>query len=305
MFDCLNWRISFMIRSMEPAAADLDVQAYCRSLALQQIQMLTRLAEIAMQLAEAEGARALSAQARAAEPKADETSVGTARAEAQEAGLGFSRFARSVQHSLSLRARAADSLCARDKALAADREAARKARRDRHRSEVEQVMHCMVSDETKDDDKAEALEKELDRRIRDLYDDEVRVEDRPLGSVMAGLACGLGFAEEWRHWGLGRPRTRTARPAGDVAEIQAERDRRRIAAAAAVERAFPAIDPARIDGIRAGLAVRLREADVIEWLDTEATITVAERLCRSLGIDHFLWLGRYLDLEDPDAPDTG
>ncbi|WP_395677683.1 hypothetical protein, partial [Inquilinus sp.] len=105
-------------------AADLDVQAYCRSLALQQIQMLTRLAEIGMQLAEAEGTRALSAQARAAEPKADATSVATARAEAQEAGLGFSRFSRSVQRSLSLRARAADQLCARDKTRAADREAA-------------------------------------------------------------------------------------------------------------------------------------------------------------------------------------
>ncbi|MBW8724555.1 MAG: hypothetical protein JF625_05290, partial [Inquilinus limosus] len=41
------------------ADPDLDVQAYCRSLALQQIQMLTRLAEIAMQLAEAEGVRAI------------------------------------------------------------------------------------------------------------------------------------------------------------------------------------------------------------------------------------------------------
>jgi hypothetical protein len=33
---------------MEPAPKDLDVQAFCRSLALQQIQMLTRLAEIAI-----------------------------------------------------------------------------------------------------------------------------------------------------------------------------------------------------------------------------------------------------------------
>ncbi|MBW8728814.1 MAG: hypothetical protein JF625_27155, partial [Inquilinus limosus] len=126
---------------MEAAAADLDVQAYCRSLALQQIQMLTRLAEIGMQLAEAEGSRAIAAQARAAEPKVDETSVATARAEAQEAGLGFSRFSRSVQRSLSLRARAADQLYARDKAEAPDREAARKARRERHREEVQEVLH--------------------------------------------------------------------------------------------------------------------------------------------------------------------
>ncbi|KGM31410.1 hypothetical protein, partial [Inquilinus limosus] len=63
---------------MEPLPQDLDVQAYCRSLALQQIRMLTRLAEIAMQLAEAEGARAVAAQARAAQPQADEVSVQSA-----------------------------------------------------------------------------------------------------------------------------------------------------------------------------------------------------------------------------------
>ncbi|MGF6227690.1 hypothetical protein QFZ27_001645 [Inquilinus ginsengisoli] len=34
------------------AAPDLDIQAYCHGLALQQAQMLTRLAEITMQLAE-------------------------------------------------------------------------------------------------------------------------------------------------------------------------------------------------------------------------------------------------------------
>ena len=117
---------------------------------------------------------------------------------------------------------------------------------------------------------------------------------------MAGLACGLGIAEEWRRWAPGWPGLpNPARPAGSEAEVKAERDRRREAAVAAVERAFPDIDPARIPGIRAGLAVRLQEADVVEWLDTESTFTVADRLCRSLGVDHFLCL------EDPDAPDTG
>ena len=79
-----------MICSMkESTDSDLDIQAYCRTLALQQVQMLTRLAEIAMQLAEAEGIRAVAAQVRAAEPKADEAAVEAARAEAQEAGMAF------------------------------------------------------------------------------------------------------------------------------------------------------------------------------------------------------------------------
>ncbi|WP_342240999.1 hypothetical protein [Inquilinus sp. OTU3971] len=290
---------------MEPAAADLDVQAFCRSLALQQIQMLTRLAEIAMQLAEAEGARAVEAQARAAQaraagPKVDETSVQAARAEAQEAGLAFSRFSRSVQRSLALRSRAADQLCARDKAQAADRKAARKARRDRHRREVEDVLRDMIWDQVEDQGRIDALHAELEERVQDLYDDEVSVEDRPLGSVMAGLACGLGLAEEWQRWATGWPATPSpSRPSGSEAKMRAERTRRRDAAVAVVERAFPEIDPARIPGIRAGLAVRLQEADVIEWLDTETAFTVGRRLCRSLGIDPYLCHDR------PDIADTG
>ncbi|WP_343718474.1 hypothetical protein, partial [Inquilinus sp.] len=254
---------------MEPAPEDLDVQAYCRSLALQQIQMLTRLAEIAMQLAEAEGVRAIAAQARVAEPEADEAAVQAARAEAQEAGLAFSRFSRSVHRSLALRSRAADSLCARDRTQAADRAAARQDRRDRHRDEVESVLRHMIWDEIEDHARVEALHAELEERVEDLYDDEtVRVEDRPAGSVMAGLACGLGLAEEWSRWAAAWPATpQPARPAGSAARVEAERARRRDAAAAAVERSFADLrDPGRIPGIRAGLAARLQETDVTEWL---------------------------------------
>jgi hypothetical protein len=45
--------------------------------------------------------------------------------------------------------------------------------------------------------------------------------------------------------------------------------------------------------------VRLQEADMIECLDTETTRTVADRLCRSLGIETCL---RY---QVTDIPDTG
>ncbi|MGL4967102.1 MAG: hypothetical protein ACRC67_38130 [Inquilinus sp.] len=288
---------------MEPASEDLDIHAHCRSLALQQIGVLTRLAEIGMQLAEAEGANALAAQARVAEARADDASAEAtkAKAEAREAGLAFSRFARSVQHSLSLRSRAADHLCARAKDHVAVQEAARKARRARHRDEVEFTLGLMINDEVEDLDRVAELEAELEERVEDLYQDEdVRVEDRPVGSVMAGLASGLGLTEEWRRWGaLGWPATpRPARPAGSEAKVRAERARRRGAVVAAVERAFAEIpDPSRIPGLRAGLAVRLQEPDVIEWLDTECTFVAADRLCRSLGI------GMYFD--DLETADTG
>jgi hypothetical protein len=290
-----------MIRSMEPAA-DLDVQAYCRSLALQQVQMLTRLAEIGMQLAEAEGTRALAAQARAAEPGFDETSVAAIRAEAQEAGLGFSRFARSVQRSLSLRARAADQLCARDKAQAADRAEARETRRYHHRLDVENTLSDVIQEMAREPRQAVDLQHDLEDRLEDLYDDEeVRVEDRPLGSVMAGLACGLGVTEEWeRHWAPSWPGTpKPAKPVGDPAKIEAERARRRDAAIFLVEEVFARFDPDRLPGLRAGLAVRLQEADVTEWFDTQTSRTAADRLCRSLGVDPYHFV------EDLDEFDTG
>ena len=50
---------------------------------------------------------------------------------------------------------------------------------------------------------------------------------------------------------------------------------------------------------RTGLAVRLQEANVIAWLDTETAFTVARHLCRSLGIDPYLCYDR------PDIADTG
>ena len=160
----------------------------------------------------------------------------------------------------------------------------------------------MISDEVEGFDRSDALLAELAERVDDLYEDEdLRVEDRPLGAVMAGLACGLGLSlsPEWRRWSPGWPGVpRPARPAGDAASVRVERDRRRDAATAEVERAFTEIDPARIPGIRAGLAVRLQEADMIECLDTETTHVVADRLCRSLGIDRLL---RF----EPPAPDTG
>ncbi|OWJ64096.1 hypothetical protein, partial [Inquilinus limosus] len=149
---------------MKTVPQDLDVQAYCRSLALQQIEMLSRLAEIAMQLAEAEGARAVAAQARAVAPRADEA----ARAEAQEAGMAFSRFSRSVQRSLLLRSRAAADLCAGDKAD-------RRARRARQRIHVTDALDALVWDPelpAGPHDRTGARIAELHEGIAALYEDE-------------------------------------------------------------------------------------------------------------------------------------
>ncbi|WP_034853902.1 hypothetical protein, partial [Inquilinus limosus] len=182
---------------MTEAPSDLDIQAYCRGLALQQVEMLSRLAEIGMRLAEGAGARALAAQARAAEAPAEAPAPAESPASAgQDPGLDFARYAHLVRQTLAQRARAARDLCAEDRARTAEREADRPARRDRHRDEVEHVLKCMIWDEVEDLDRAEALSDELAEQVEHLYEDEAaRVEDRPVGAVMAGLACGLGLSE--------------------------------------------------------------------------------------------------------------
>ncbi|MBW8729222.1 MAG: hypothetical protein JF625_29240 [Inquilinus limosus] len=49
----------------------------------------------------------------------------------------------------------------------------------------------------------------------------------------------------------------------------------------------------------AGIEARLKEPDVPALLDTEPPMRVAERLCRSLGLEP------YPDLDWADKPDTG
>ncbi|WP_343714826.1 hypothetical protein, partial [Inquilinus sp.] len=88
---------------MREIAADFDVQAYGRGCALQQCEMLTRLAEIGMQLAEAAGARALAAQAAADQPPAE---AAEDQPPAADPGLAFVRYAHLVRQALAQRARA-------------------------------------------------------------------------------------------------------------------------------------------------------------------------------------------------------
>ncbi|MGK9166504.1 hypothetical protein KXR53_09425 [Inquilinus limosus] len=279
---------------MNAASPDLDIPAYCRGLALQQVEMLTRIAELGMRMVEAEGARAIAAQARAAEPKADEAAVETARAEAQEAGLAFSRFSRTVQRALALRARAADRLCALDRAD-------RKARRARQRNHVTGALYALIWDpaqSTEELDEADHRTGILHEQLDALYqDEEDRIEDRPVGAVITGLACGLGLSDEWRRrapdWS---DPPYPPPPTGTPAEI---RERRRARLHELMQRTLDAIDPDKAPGLEAGLAARLAEPDVEALIDTEPPARAAERLCRSLGV------GFDGDYEEPKEPDTG
>ena len=262
---------------MREIAADFDVQAYGRGCALQQCEMLTRLAEIGMQLAEAAGARALAAQAAADQPPAE---AAEDQPPAADPGLAFVRYAHLVRQALAQRARAVQDLDIRD--------GGREARRARHRERVETLIAGLVWGDAEDRGRAAALDRRISQAFADLYGDrEDRVEDRPVGSVVAGLVCGLGLAEKWSRrapYHVGRPGP--GRPDGSPEEIRAERARRRTAVAAMVEQAIDDLaEPGVAADIKAGLAVRLKEPDVETLLDTESFGTAVIRLCRSLGLD--------------------
>ncbi|WP_342235380.1 hypothetical protein [Inquilinus sp. OTU3971] len=262
---------------MKEIPADFDVQAYRRGCTLQQCEMLTRLAEIGMQLAETAGARALAAQAAEAQPTAG---AQPAEAQAPDPGLAFARYAHLVRQTLAQRARAVKDLCARD--------GGREARRARHREEVEDVIIRLIGDDRGTDRTRFAdVRMQLDQALVELYgDQDDPVEDRPVPSVVAGLVCGLGLVRQWRRYQPRYENGRPGLPAGSPAEIRAERASRRAAVVAMVEEAIDEVaDPARIADLKAGLAVRLQEPDIDTLLDTASTEKATVRLCRSLGID--------------------
>ncbi|WP_225771423.1 hypothetical protein [Inquilinus sp. Marseille-Q2685] len=264
---------------MKEIPADFDVQAYGRGCALQQCEMLSRLAEIGMQLAEAAGARALALAAQAAEPQAEPVEA-EAQPPAADPGLAFARYAHLVRQTLAQRARAVRDLSLRD--------GGRDARRARHREQVQTLIGRLIWSDAEDRGRAAALDLQVSQAFADLYGDaEDPVEDRPVGSVVAGLVCGLGLADKWNRWAPHRvSRPRPGRPDGSPEEIRAERARRRAAVTAWIEQAVDDLaDPALATDIRAGLAVRMREPDVETLLDTESFGTAVVRLCRSLGFD--------------------
>ncbi|TSD88543.1 hypothetical protein FFK22_011940 [Mycobacterium sp. KBS0706] len=252
--------------------------------------MLTRIAEIGIRLVEAEGAKAI---AQAEQPEAGPSEASEAPA-ARDHGLAFARHARTVQRALALRSRAAADLCAGDKAD-------RRARRARQRNHVTEALQALIWDPAQSTgalDDAEDRTTDLDERLDELYqDEEDRIEDRPVASVIAGLGCGLRLSDQWRLRAADWSDPPYPPPlTGTVAET---RDRRWARVVELMRQPLLLETPDQIPALIAGIEARLREPDVTALLDAEPPVRAAERLRRSLGLEPYPFH------EGPDKPDTG
>ncbi|HTI67893.1 MAG TPA: hypothetical protein VL460_10165 [Caulobacteraceae bacterium] len=156
-----------------PPAADRDASA--RDLIERQMAMLTRLAEIGMEIAEAAGrkARALA--------EGGETG-------AVDPGLSYARAARAVRLTIALQSRLAKDLAGlgRAETLARVAEAAR--RRDRIHRRVEQA----IGTERYDEDEVERLSSDAWERLTD--EDDGDLLERPIDEVVARICQDLGLS---------------------------------------------------------------------------------------------------------------
>ena len=169
-----------------PASADAPTAA--RALIERQLGLLTRLAEIGMEIAEAAGRQA----------------TGAARADGgQDAPLGdpalaYARVARAVRMTVFLQARLAKDLAALDKAegaVAAARAARRRA--GLHRL-VEQALAEgePATDEDRDEDEIERLSCEAWERLRDAEDDAALL-GLSFSEVVARICQDLRLSPAW------------------------------------------------------------------------------------------------------------
>ena len=147
--------------------------------------MLTRLAEVGMQIAEAAGRRAVAVLE--GEPP-----------DGSDPGLTYARAARAVRMSIALQARLAKDLLALDRDEASDRATQASARRER----IHRLVERAIRDAHDDEDDIEQLS---DDARENLMDHEAfgDLDGRPFGEVVARICKDLGLSPDWGWAGEG------------------------------------------------------------------------------------------------------
>jgi hypothetical protein len=170
----------------DPVPADVPAPTDARALIEGQLAMLTRLAQVGMEIVEAVGREAKTAPI--------------------EAGLAFARVSRAVRMTIALQSRLMKDLAALDRADHMAEKARTTRRRIRLSQLVEDAARAKVAaqreaggrywaDEDAIEDEIEQLSSEAYERLIDAEDGDI--SGRPLGDVAAGICKDLGLSPDW------------------------------------------------------------------------------------------------------------
>jgi hypothetical protein len=174
----------------EPASPPAPIDA--RALIEGQIAMLSRLAQVGMELAEACGREAKA-------PSSD----GAARA---HPGLAFARVARAVRMTIALQSRLMKDLAALDRADDMAERARTTKRRTRLAQLIEDAARAKVDAQRESGARfwadEDAIEDEIETLTSEGYERLIDAEDgglwgRPFDDVVAGVCKDLGLSPDW------------------------------------------------------------------------------------------------------------
>jgi hypothetical protein len=147
-----------------------------------QLPMLTRLAEIGMDIAEAAGRRAVA-----------QAEGGETEERGSDPALAYARAARAVRLTLALQSRLVAELAALDQAHAKARAVEAGRRRDRIHARVEQAIEAERADA--EGDEIEHLSAAAWERLTET--DDAELLDLPMDEVVALVCRDLGLSPAW------------------------------------------------------------------------------------------------------------
>jgi hypothetical protein len=196
-----------------------DDAAAAQALIDRGLDLLTRLADIGMEIAEAAGRRAVALAETPASP-----------ADAADPALAYARAARAVRLTIALQSRLLAERAALGRAQALARAAEAGRRRERIHAKVERALEA----ERADEDEVEQLSSRVWEQLRETEDDDLAA--RPVAEVVARICRDLGLSPAWDAAAFAGPDPAALGPA--AAEPAAFRPRPEGMGFAAAGRAF-------------------------------------------------------------------